>query len=222
MHSTTLDQLQQPFAASDIKQRSGSYGKTLHYLEGHSVIARLNQAFEGDWDCRIRQHWISSEADEVLAKVELRAGGTVKQGIGSAHIKRQRDSGAIIDLGSDLKAACTDGIKKAATLLGIGLYLYAEGEVDPEFCTASCASPPASASIALPRSGLDPAPQSRLSAKQHNYLLNLAEKLGMNKQQLSSHCQGRYQRVVDHLTREQASELIEDFHQHRITVEQAA
>jgi hypothetical protein len=40
--------LEQPFAPAQIKQRQGRNG-LLDYVEGWSVIARLNEAFEGAW-----------------------------------------------------------------------------------------------------------------------------------------------------------------------------
>jgi hypothetical protein len=39
--------LEQPFAPAQIKQRRGRTGGVLDYVEGWSVIARLNEAFEG-------------------------------------------------------------------------------------------------------------------------------------------------------------------------------
>jgi hypothetical protein len=44
----------------------------------------------------------------------------------SSQITRKKDSGEVISLGDDLKAAATDALKKAATLLGVGLHLYSE------------------------------------------------------------------------------------------------
>ena len=38
--------LEKPFEAHQIKQREGNFGRTLDYIEGHSVIQRLNDAFE--------------------------------------------------------------------------------------------------------------------------------------------------------------------------------
>ncbi|MCD4655649.1 RAD52 family DNA repair protein [bacterium] len=40
--------LETPFTETQIKQRKGLWGKTLDYIEGHSVINRLNDAFESD------------------------------------------------------------------------------------------------------------------------------------------------------------------------------
>ena len=55
---------------------------------------------------------------------QLNAGGIVKSQFGSSRITRARETGDIISLSDDLKAAATDALKKAATLFGVGLHLY--------------------------------------------------------------------------------------------------
>ena len=37
--------LEQTFSQEEIKQRDGSFGQTLNYVSGYTVIDRLNQAF---------------------------------------------------------------------------------------------------------------------------------------------------------------------------------
>ena len=41
--------LERPFSAEQIKQRKGSFGDVLDYIEGATVIQRLNDCFEGEW-----------------------------------------------------------------------------------------------------------------------------------------------------------------------------
>jgi len=41
--------LEKHFEPEQIKQREGSFGKMLDYIEAHSVIQRLNDAFDGEW-----------------------------------------------------------------------------------------------------------------------------------------------------------------------------
>src|SRR5919198_520894 len=55
----------------------------------------------------------------------------------------ERESGALVSLGDDLKAAGTDCLKKCATFLGVGLRLYAEKPISGRGPTAP--SRPASA-----------------------------------------------------------------------------
>jgi hypothetical protein len=44
--------LEKPFQPDQVKQRQGRFGILLDYVEGHTVIARLSEAFEGNWTSR--------------------------------------------------------------------------------------------------------------------------------------------------------------------------
>jgi len=57
--------LEKPFEPAQIRQRKGRNGM-LDYVEGHSVIHRLNEALDGAWSFEIMQHEIRE--DEVLAQ----------------------------------------------------------------------------------------------------------------------------------------------------------
>ena len=116
--------LEKPFAPDQIKQREGNFGRMLDYIEGHTIIQRLNDAFDAEWSFRIISHEIVKEVDEVLVLGELKAFDIVKSQFGSSKIKRARETGEIISLADDLKSAATDALKKTATLLGVGLQLY--------------------------------------------------------------------------------------------------
>jgi hypothetical protein len=118
------DILEKPFGPEQIKQREGNFGKKLDYIEGHAVIQRLNDAFDGEWSFTMTKYEIMKETDEVIVIGQLNAGGIVKSQFGSSRITRAKETGDIISLADDLKAAATDALKKAATLLGVGLHLY--------------------------------------------------------------------------------------------------
>ena len=60
--------LEQPFSPKQIKQRAGSFGKSLDYIEGHAVIQRLNDAFESNWSFEIISHEIME--NEVMPYLE--------------------------------------------------------------------------------------------------------------------------------------------------------
>jgi len=115
------DLLEKPFEPAQIRQRKGRNGM-LDYVEGHGVIQRLNEALEGAWS--FVQHEVREE--EVLVLARLSAGGLVKMNFGVSQVTRERESGALVSLGDDLKAAATDALKKCATFLGVGLHLYAD------------------------------------------------------------------------------------------------
>src|SRR5512146_2851112 len=114
------ESLEKPFAPEQIRQRKGRNG-VLDYVEGHSVIQRLNEALEGAWSFEIVHHEIREEEVVVLGK--LVAGEVTKMQLGASQVTRERESGALVSLGDDLKAAGTDALKKCATFLGVGLHL---------------------------------------------------------------------------------------------------
>lgn len=118
--------LEKPFEPSQIKQRQGKFGHILDYVEGHVVTSRLNEAFDSNWSFEIVKYRIIKDSGEVLVLGKLTAEGVVKMAFGSKEIERSKDTKAIISLGDDLKAASTDALKKAASLLGVGLYLYSD------------------------------------------------------------------------------------------------
>ncbi|MBD1401894.1 Rad52/Rad22 family DNA repair protein [Pelovirga terrestris] len=109
MNEDTRTILNAPFRANQIKQRPGSFGGTLSYVEGSAVVERLNQAFHHSWNFEILTVDINADAGEVIAHVRISANGIVKEGYGSSQITRHRDSGEIVDLGSNIKASCTNG-----------------------------------------------------------------------------------------------------------------
>ena len=94
--------LEKPFEPAQIRQRKGRNG-LLDYVEGHSVIQRLNEALEGAWSFEIVQHEIRE--DEVLVLAKLTAEGITKMNFGVSQVTRERESGALVSLGDDLKAA---------------------------------------------------------------------------------------------------------------------
>jgi hypothetical protein len=50
---------------------------------------------------------------------------------GGSSITRNRETGEVVSLADDLKAAATDALKKACSLLGIGLHLHAGDDALP-------------------------------------------------------------------------------------------
>jgi recombination DNA repair RAD52 pathway protein len=85
--------LEQPFAPEQIRQRKGNFGNFLDYVEGHTVIQRLNDALDGDWSFEIKEHQILKEQNEVLVLGRLTAGAVVKTQFGSSAITRAKETG---------------------------------------------------------------------------------------------------------------------------------
>jgi hypothetical protein len=119
--------LEKQFDKEQIKQRKGTYGNMLDYVDTRTVIQRLNDAFEGNWSFEIVSH--EQHAGEVSVLGKLTADGISKTQFGSNKISTSKQ-GEVISIGDDLKAATSDSIKKCATLFGVGLYLYGTDKSD--------------------------------------------------------------------------------------------
>jgi hypothetical protein len=139
--------LEMPFEPVDVRD----YGTTddgkrqLTSIDPNAVIHRLTDCFGGAWSFEIKEYKVYFEAAQVIATVRLSYTcmenspdgkgyhfmPVVKDAIGNATIKFSRpDSNGqppatpYYNLGWDIKSAVTDGLKKAASLFGIGLYMW--------------------------------------------------------------------------------------------------
>lgn len=207
--------LENTFLPDQIKQRTGNFGKTLDYIEGHSVIQRLNEAFDGCWSFEIISHDILE--DEVMVQGRLSADGVVKTQFGSSSITRAKDGGVIISLAADLKAAATDSLKKCATLLGVGLYLY--GSL-PGSTESENNDQPHSQGRHLvhtnQRGDRQPTATSttindnaRISNKQLNYLVDLGKEVRLDSKGLDKRSLEEFGVRMAYLTRKDASAFID-------------
>lgn len=133
--------LTQKIPAHLIKERE--QGKTtLTYISGSTVIGILNQAFSHDWDWTVEREWIESSQDKydkykneyvpqspiahVRGTLTVRyknEDGTLSQICKTGHGSKVIIGGAS-EQDSIFKAASTDALKKAASMLGVGLQLY--------------------------------------------------------------------------------------------------
>ena len=220
--------LEKPFDPNQIKQREGNFGKMLDYVEGHMIIQRLNDAFDANWSFAILKHEILKETDEVVVLGELSANGIVKTQFGSSRITRARESGEMISLSDDLKAAATDALKKSATLLGVGLHLYSndghsskkQPNTDGKHSSDSNANRKYDRNDKnrggnggnggnRSRSNNDQG-NGRISSKQHKYIMDLIKEQGMTKSELNQQCVQAYGSVLAHISRHDASSLIDE------------
>lgn len=106
-------------------------GVSLEYHTGEQIVSKLNETLGFmAWSFRVIEHGLHAEADEFWVQGELTVtvdGRTVtRQQFGSQKVKRSRSSGTPLDIGFDLKGATTDCLKKCASLIGVGLYLWAK------------------------------------------------------------------------------------------------
>lgn len=215
--------LERHFEPAQIKQRKGRNGM-LDYVEGHSVIQRLNDAFEGAWSFEVLDHQIVEEKDEILVLGKLSADGVVKMQFGSTQITRERDSKAIVSIGDDLKAAATDALKKCATFLGVGLHLYGErsarpvgrenGAGQPQGTAARRTSRESATRRPEPANGQPEQPEGsngngRLTNAQHSAILTSAKRRGLSQVELNQESLNRYGVQVPYLTYQNAADLIQ-------------
>ena len=143
-----LSVVTRPLMREQIKQRPGKAGMIFNYISADLVIELLNEAFEHRWSTAI----ISSAIHDRTAVVGLeltvwdREENSIhKQQFGSCEMN------AGMGPGEAFKGAASDALKKAATLLGIGLELYQDGDT-------------ASAAPRLPQTQSRPTPPKAPSA----------------------------------------------------------
>ncbi|MFA5762784.1 MAG: Rad52/Rad22 family DNA repair protein [Bacilli bacterium] len=184
--------LEQPFPQNLIKSRKGFAGKQLAYVEGSNYIERLNQAFEGEWSFEILQHEV--QASEVIVLGKLTAGGIVKAAFGGSAITIARDTGETVSLADDLKSAATDSLKKACSLLGIGLHLYSSETVVPQ----------------NEQPKVKTANGDRLTQKQLAAIWSIARNLGMGSDEARRRCVKAFNCVPEQLSKSDASYFIQE------------
>jgi len=129
--------LARPFDRRVVRHRAGPRGRTLAYVDIASVIDRLNAELPS-WSYEVVSHEVYDD-NEVVVLGRLTADGVVKMAFGTAELTRDRD-GKLPSKGDALKAAASDGLKKAASLLGVGLEFYRK-EAAPEERSAPQATP---------------------------------------------------------------------------------
>jgi hypothetical protein len=215
--------LERPFLPEQIRQRKGRNG-VLDYVEGHSVIQRLNEALEGAWSFEIVHHEIREE--EVVVIGRLTAEGITKMAFGGSQVTRERESGAIISISDDLKSASTDAMKKCATFLGVGLHLYAEkpiggrGPAGPPRPAAAPPRPPARppANGTRPGQGAQPGNgqpsnghmRGGITERQLDAIWKVGRAKGLDPEAVGHMSLRVFNRKPDALTREEASNLIKE------------
>ena len=190
------DILTRPFPPELVKQRQGQGGKTLSYVETHAVIARLNEGCDA-WSFEVVEHQVLD--DEVIVLAKLTADGVVKTAFGGTSITRDRD-GRPVSIADDLKAAGSDALKKAASLLGVGLELYGGAAVE--------AGPPARA---VTREPAPASPSDRLTGRQFSAIQSLARRHNIDRDHLTGMLEERFKKMdLGHLSRREASSLLSE------------
>jgi len=191
--------LSEPFAANLIKQRRGNFGKKLDYAEAITVIQRLNAVMEGAWSFTIIGYRI--ETEEVIVHGELKIAGEVHQQFGGSSITRNAETGVMLSLADDLKAAASDALKKCASAFGVGLYLYKD-----------------STPVRTPRPRPEPPTRvngngngnGHLTQEMVGTLLKQGQEAGFSQADLIGAAKRLYDKPLGQLTVVQAQDLVKD------------
>jgi hypothetical protein len=215
--------LERPFPQDSIRSRKGAFGRQLHYVEGLYYIRRLNEAFNGDWSWQVLEHEV--HGSEVVVLGVLEAGGVRKFAFGGSSVTTNTATGEVLSLADDLKAAATDALKKACSLLGVGLELYEESTPESSRAisrtnTAPARTPPSPPRVEQPRTvrrddrrpqpeGAEPERQ-RLTVRQLRALYAIGHGKGMTDRAIKSLSIERFGAAPEFLTRDQASLLIDE------------
>lgn len=136
MSENQLLKMMQRTPKEQVYRRKGRGKDVFDYVTGSYCTKWLNFVFGWNWDWEIVQHGKEGRQVWALGKLTVRGNkpGQVitKTGFGRADVKALRDGGGDLDYGNDLKAASTDAMKKAASLLGFASDIYGKGDYKAE------------------------------------------------------------------------------------------
>lgn len=117
MSKELLEQLSAPFKPGEVKQRTQG-GRQLDYIGIDTTINRLNTVLGNDWSIA-NPSWSVTDGN-VVVQLEVKALGKVAWGVGADKLGNDFDKA--------IKTALAEAIKKAGHQLGVGLYLWDEGQ----------------------------------------------------------------------------------------------
>ena len=217
--------LEGPFPQSTRKTRQGPFGKELQYVEAQHYIRRLNDAFGSAWSWRLLHHDI--QGNEVVVIGALEAEGIIKHSFGGSTVTTNKQTGEVVSVANDLKAAATDALKKACSLFGVGLELHggvpnaehaqretARAQVTNETAASSDHSPNGSTRPHAGGRRPDSSERNRLTDKQLNALYAISHTRQMSERELKETAIDAFGVSPELLTRQQASSLIDSLNGH--------
>lgn len=165
---TMLTQVTNP---AYVRTRQGRGGKDFKYVDTPYVIERLNLAFGWNWDFEIIEQG-EVKADDRIVEVWVKGKLTIRTPTGQVLVKHQFGSMAVeylgaagaktnvpVSLGDTFKGAGSDALKKAASMIGLGLDLYdTDGDIAKERVDfhASQGTQPISGAVVENRPAVDP------------------------------------------------------------------
>lgn len=194
-----VEALTRPFPRETLKTRPGRNGRPVEYVDVAAVIDRLNEAFEHVWSFDVEKHEVHENEVVVLGK--LSAGGVTKCAFGGASVTMTED-GEVVSVADDLKAASSDALKKAASMLGIALEQYG---------AARDAGASQRSSVSRPSPQRPLLPQERVTARQMGAIHSAGRRQGFARGELEAFVSERTgKRELSELSRTEASALIDE------------
>jgi len=140
--------------------------------------------------------------EEVVVVGKLNADGVVKSAFGGSSISRDRE-GRPVSIADALKGAASDALKKAASLLGVGLELYGGGALET--------SPPRTTATTTTREPPPASPGDRLTGKQFSAITSIARRHNIERDHLAGMLEERFKKTdLGHLSRREASSLLSE------------
>ena len=198
--------LEQPFPKELLKTRKGTFGKQFSYVEGSHYIQRLNDAFEGDWSFEVVEH--QTRDSEVIVLGKLVAGGVTRMAFGGSSVTVNRE-GEVISIADDLKSAATDSLKKASSLLGVGLHLYSEPTDTASGRNGQSSSPRRAKGNGNGKpAGNNGNGKDRLTQKQLSCIWGMARSLGRSVEDVRQHTLDAYGGQPEQMSKADASAFI--------------
>lgn len=175
------------------------------YHAGAQIINHLNRVLgPRNWDFRVIAVGEESDSDECWAFVEILARIdnkiVTKQDYGSQAYKRARSTGQYVSKWDDRKAAITDGLKRCARLLGVGIDAW-ENERAPSWRPAESIvddGPPIPSPVARRSPGLPEPPEVPTCAICGDLLQEFKDRTGRvwTVEELAQVSQGRFGMVL--------------------------
>ena len=171
MNTEIIEKLEKNFPENLIKINTYN---GLSYIEWPYIKKRLDKILDGNWSFEVvRETFLENQ---VIVSVKLIIGDTYRMAHGHCSITDK------IDKGQAVQIATTEGFKKAASLFGVAMYLYAE----PARESAQSNS-------------------VRASDKQLKYIKDLSGKIGLSSNEV---CQEYFKKDMDDLNVSETDQVI--------------
>lgn len=122
LNKEILAALSAPYDESDVRTKAGVYGDDIRYVSAFVVQRRLNEVLEGRWSFVCHSYELL-ESGECIVSGSLTIDGVTKTQYGVTKLTKG-DDGSYVSLGTDIKSASADSLKRCAAGFGALDALY--------------------------------------------------------------------------------------------------